>query len=353
MEENNKINVRRLMGAILLAFFAVGTLGYVQYLASVAWIGIVRQFQHFLYFYAAWAIGLAIWYLVTLKKAPVKKAEMIVKIVFFVVIGLNAIYGAMLNYSDATFLGVLLMIFYAIACPWGKAGYRKHPYGGNNSTDSGSNKSNTATTNLPWYKTWWVWLVIIATIVFISGVFLIMTDGSFRSSGASTDPFAKSHKSSANTISVGYKKYKIKAVKTYRIGYIDKSWDGGTIKINKIKIYQTTKPYKYDSANDGKFQVNGFARIYMSVSAQDDISIYPSQGTYNYSNGEQHDADNGESWDGDINADVTKSGTITVPIEHLKSVSAIKNIRMKFTGNAQDTDDDSLDKTFDFTVDLK
>lgn len=165
----------------------------------------MRQFQHFLYFYAAWAVGLTIWYLVTLKKAPVKKAEMIVKIIFFVVIGLNTIYGVMLDYSDATFLGVLLMIFYAIACPWGKAGYRKHPYGGNNSTDSESNESNTATTNLPWYKTWWVWLVIVATSVFISGVFLIMTDGSFRSSSISTDPFAESHKSSANTINVGYK----------------------------------------------------------------------------------------------------------------------------------------------------
>lgn len=353
MEGSNKINVRRLVGSILLALFAVGTLGYAQYLATVAWIGIVRQFQHFLYFYAAWAIGLTIWDLVTLKKAPVKRAEMIVKIIFFVVIGLNAIYGAMLNYSDATFLGVLLMIFYSIACPWGKAGYKNHPYGGNNAPDSVSNESNKATTNLPWYKTWWAWLVIIATIVFISGAFLIMTDGSFRNSSTNSSPFAENHKSSANTISVGYKKYKIKAIKTYRIGYIDKSWDGGTVKINKIKIYQTAKPYKYDSANDGKFQVNGFARIYMSVSAEDDISIYPSQGTYNYSDGEQHDADSDENWDGNINNSVTKSGTITIPIEHLKSTSSIKSIRMKFDGNAQDTDDDSLDKTFDFTVDLK
>ncbi len=128
MKQNNSLNVRRLVGAILLALFAIGILGYSQSLLGIAWVGKVRQFQQFLYFYGAWAIGLAIWYFVTLKKTPNKKAELIVKVIFFVVIGLNAFYAAMLDYSDATIYGVVLMIIYAIGCPWGKAGYSKHPY---------------------------------------------------------------------------------------------------------------------------------------------------------------------------------------------------------------------------------
>lgn len=349
MEGKNKINVRRLVGASLLTIFALGTLIYAQALFEIAWVGIIRQYQHFLYFYAAWAVGLAIWYFVTIKSKPIKKAEIIVKIIFFFVIALNAIYAALLGDSNATFLAVLLMICYAAGCPWGKLGYKKHPYNESTSEPTDSQHSSS----LPWYKTWWAWLVIVATIIFVSGAFIIMTDGSFRNSDNSTDPFEESHKSAANTINVDYKKYKIKAVKTYNINYTDKSWDGGSIKINKIKIYQTAKPYKFDSANDGNFKVNGFARIYMTIKAQGDINIYPTQGTYNYSNGEQHEVDSSENWDGKINADVIKSGTVTLPIEHLSSTSSIKNIRMKFEGYDQDEDDDSLDKDFDFTVDLK
>lgn len=350
MGENKKINVRRLVGAILLTLFTIVTLSYAEYLLQGAWIGIVRQFQQFLYFYSAWSIGLAIWYFVTLKKRPNKKAELIVKIIFFVVIGLNAVYGLMLNYSDATFLGVLLIICYSVGCPWGKIGYKNHPY---LEVAINNQRMQSKSISLPWYKTWWVWLIIIATIVFISGSFFIITDGSFRNSSSSSDSFTNNSQTNANTISLNYKKYKIKAVKTYHIGYSDKSWNGGTVRIDKIKIYQTAKPYKFDSSNDGKFTVDGFARIYMTIKAQEDIEIYPTEGTYSYSDGEQHDVDSMENWDGKINADSIKSGTITVPIEHLSSTSSIKSIRMKFDGNSQDDDDDSLDKSFDLTVDLK
>lgn len=342
------------MGAILLTLFALGTLIYSQSLFEIAWVGIVRQYQHFLYFYSAWGIGLAIWYFVTLTGRPIKKAEIIVKIIFFVVIVLNAIYAAMLDESNATFLGILLMICYSVGCPWGKSGYKSHPYRDITVNASNENKTKSrSVSTLPWYKTWWAWLVILATIVFISGAFFIMTDGGFRNSANTSDPFANNEKHSADKISVDYKNYKIKAVKTYIVNYTDRSWDGGTIKINKIKIYQTTKPYKFDSSNDGKFMIHGFARIYMAVKAQDDITIMPTQGTYSYSDGEQHEVDDNEDWDGDVNANVAKSGTITVPIEHLSSTSSIKSIRMRFKGYSQDDDDDSLDKDFDLTIDLK
>lgn len=358
MEQNNTLNVRRLVGAIFLTLFAVGILGYSQYLQGIAWVGMVRQFQQFLYFDGAWAVGLAIWYFVTLKKTPNKKAELIVKIIFFVVIISNAIYGALLDYTDALFYGAFLIICYAIGCPWGKKGYRKHPYAEamskQNEDKQKKTEAHNSSSTQAWYKTWWVWIIIVLSILVILMGFFILTDGSFRNS-SDDSPF-ESQQTKTNkdqSINVDYKDYQIKAVKTFRINYTDHSWDGGDIKINKVNIYQTKKPYKFDSANDGKFTIHGFARIYMTVNADDDISIYPTDGTYSYSNGEQHEVDSSENWDGNINDGSKKSGTVTVPIEELSSTSSLKSIRMKFDASSQDTDDDSLDKTFDLTIDLK
>lgn len=354
MEQNNTLNVRRLVGAILLAIFAVGIIGYSQYLLGIAWVGRVRQFQQFLYFDGAWATGLAIWYFVTLKRPANKKAELIVKIIFFIVIGLNAIYGAILDYSDAAVYGVALMIFYAIGCPWGKLGYRKHPYQDVDvpADDKQAVKTAQPVSHKPWYKTWSTWVIIVLSILVISMGFFILTDGSFRDSSDS-DANTSQNTNNGHTLSVDYKKYQIKAMKNYRVDYTDHSWDGGDVRINKVIIYQTAKPYMFSSSNDGKFNIHGFARIYMTVKADDDVSIYPTQGTYNYSDGEQHGVDSSESWDGDINDGTTKSGTVTIPIQHLKNTSSLKSIRMKFDASAQDDDDDSLDKTFDLTVDLK
>ena len=354
MKPNNTLNVRRLVGAILLAIFAVGIIGYSQVLLGIAWVGRVRQFQQFLYFYGAWAIGLAIWYFVTLKKPANKKAELIVKIIFFIVIALNSIYGAMLDYSDATIYGIILMIIYAAGCPWGKLGYRKHASQDVmvSTENNQSEKIAQSPQNRPWYRNWSTWVIIVLSILVISMGFFILTDGSFRDSTSTTVDSNQTTKDD-HILKVDYKSYKIKAIKTYRVNYTDHSWDGGDVTIKKVVIYQTVKPYKYDSSNDGKFMIHGFARIYMSVKADDDISIYPTQGTYSYSNGEQHDADSMENWDGDINDGITKSGTITVPIQNLKSTSSLKSIRMKFDASAQDSDDDALDKTFDLTIDLK
>lgn len=353
-KEKNTINSRRLVGAILLTMFALGTLVYTQSLQGVAWVGIIRQYQQFLYFYIGWSVGLAIWYLVTLTKNPNRRAELIVKIIFLVVIIGNVLYAAMLDFSNASFLGVVLLICYAIGCPWGKIGYRSCPY--SDITDASAQQQsiqiNNSANNSSWYETWWIWLVIVVAIIIISGLFVILTDGSFRDSNNNFSAPTSSN-SNANTISVDYKRYKFKAMKTYKINSTDNSWQGGSVKINKVVIYKTAKPYKFSFSSDGKFRVNGFVRIYMTVKSKEDITINPTQGTYSYSDGEQHEVDSSEDWDGDINQDITKSGTITVPIQKLPSTSYIKNIRMKFDAYSQDDSDDSLDKKFDLTVDLK
>lgn len=128
--ENHTLNVRWLVGGILMAIGAVGGFTEAQSVSGAAMFGVIREYQQFLYFGAAWALGLAIWYLVTLKKPTSKKAELIVKIIFYIVIGANAIFAFAEDMSNAGVYLVILIIVYSCACPWGKAGYKKHPYVG-------------------------------------------------------------------------------------------------------------------------------------------------------------------------------------------------------------------------------
>jgi predicted membrane channel-forming protein YqfA (hemolysin III family) len=135
--QENTLNVRRLVGGIFLAIGAVSSFFTASSYSSSAMFGVVREFQQFVYFFAAWGLGLAIWYLVTLKKAPNRKAEKIVKIIFFIVVGVNVIFAFMNDMATAGGIGIALIIAYSIGCPWGKQGYAKHPY----PTESDSKKA--------------------------------------------------------------------------------------------------------------------------------------------------------------------------------------------------------------------
>lgn len=66
VNKENTLNVRRLVGAIS---------GFVeaQSVSSLAMFGRIRDYQGFLYWFAACGIGIAIWYFVTLKSQPNKK----------------------------------------------------------------------------------------------------------------------------------------------------------------------------------------------------------------------------------------------------------------------------------------
>lgn len=344
VQKKNSLIVRRLIGAILLALFAMFDLGYCLSLMQDAWVGIVRQFQLFLYFYGAWSIGISIWYFVTLTKAPNKTAELIIKIIFSILVLSNVIYSAAINYSNATALGIVLLICYAIGCPWGPAGYKNNPY------PSFLSRQNVR----PWYQAWWFWLTfVLAVVVAIFLGFVIDGDLNKNTVHLNQNGTVERSPRPANEITVSYHHYRIKAIKTYQVNYDDQSWSGGSLRISKIKVYQTARPYLYSTANDGRVRAQGFIRIYMTVHAKDDINVEPTDGTYSYSDGEQYEADAAEDWDGDLNRGVIKSGTITLPVQKLSSVKALKNIRMKFDVSAQDSNDDSLDKTMDRNIALK
>lgn len=171
---------------------------------------------------------------------------------------------------------------------------------------------------------------------------------------ASSTASSSSKTTKKNTIEVNYEKYEVKDSKTYKVNYSDTSWAGTNVTVNSVTVYKLAKAYKYDSANDGNFDVNGFVQINMSVLPTRDISIYPTQGTLVLDNGEQHEADSDESWDGDIAASATKTGNITVPVSSLDSSSSIGSLRFKFDGNYEtdDYDDENSDHDYDMSINL-
>ncbi len=155
---------------------------------------------------------------------------------------------------------------------------------------------------------------------------------------------------SAKTFTLDYTNYSVKSTKTHKVNVSDNNWAGVNLKINKIQLIKLSKKYKYKSANDGTFNINGFIRVHYIVHTGDkDISIYPTQGTYSLSNSEQHEADSMESWDGDISSHVKKSGWVTIPV---KNISDIKSVRAKFDANyeSNDIDDDNQYYTYDITA---
>ena len=228
----------------------------------------------------------------------------------------------------------------------------------------------------PFYKQWWAVTIAFIFVFFVGYIFgspVSSSDdsndeasvaSSSKSSSKSTTDDKSSGKNNAKktlddkssgknnakkTLTVSYKNYEISSEKTFKPNYTNNSWAGGSVSVDSITLYKTAKAYNYDSANDGKFTIQGFMQIHYVIKTKADVSVYPTQGTYIYSNGEQHGADSTESWDGDISKNVTKQGMVTVPVE---KISSVNSVRVKFDASGQDFSDDSLDHDFDFTITL-
>lgn len=194
----------------------------------------------------------------------------------------------------------------------------------------------------PWYKRWWLWVIVVIAVLLLIGLF-----GSGKDSSSDSGSGSNTQIASPSKITVDYDDYNVKSSKTYKLNYTNDDWDEANVKINKVTVYKLSKPYKFDSANDGKFNINGFIKLNMSIKANDDISIYPQQGTAVIGD-EQEDAV-GESWDGDINKGAQKSGEVYIPIKDLKKPTDISNIRFKFSGNNQN----NMESDHDYDLTLK
>ena len=214
----------------------------------------------------------------------------------------------------------------------------------------------------PFYKQWWAVTIAFIFVFFVGYIFgsaasssddsndeASVASSSKSSSKSTTDDKASGQNYAKKTLTVSDKKYELSSETSFKPNYTNNSWAGGSVSVDSITLYKTAKAYNYDSANDGKFTIQGFMQIHYVIKTKADVSVYPTQGTYIYSNGEQHGADSTESWDGDISKNVTQQGTVTVPVE---KISNVNSVRVKFDASGQDFSDDSLDHDFDFTITL-
>ena len=144
----------------------------------------------------------------------------------------------------------------------------------------------------PWYKRWWFWVIVVIVALFLIGS-LTGNNESKSSSGSGSN----TQTTSPSRITVDYDDYKVQSSKIYKLNYSNTDWDKADVKINKVTVYKLSKPYEFDSVSDGKYDINGFIKLDMTIKANGDISIYPQQGTAVIGS-EQEDAV-GESWDGD------------------------------------------------------
>lgn len=219
---------------------------------------------------------------------------------------------------------------------------------------------NTYVEMKPWYKKWWAWLLAVIVVIFIFGAFggsnsksnsSSKQNKTEKSTGHATTNNEKGESSTSKAITVNYKDYNVSNGKTYSTNYTDTAWGPANVKVTKVVVYTLSKPAQYKSANDGAFEAQGFVRLYFTVKANRDLSIYPTQGTYIFNGSEQHQADSMEGWDGDISNGVTKTGSVTVPI---KDASNLKTIRAKFDAdyNTDNYDDDNSNHSYDFTLNL-
>lgn len=201
-------------------------------------------------------------------------------------------------------------------------------------------------------------VIMLASILLVS----LNLTGCGSSSSSSNDTAktessaVKSSKEEKTITYDGYEKLAVSSEKNYNTNFSDTSWSPATIKVNKVTIYKLVKPYKIDSSSEGKYEAQGMIKIDYDITANQDCSLYPLQGTYSFNNGEQHeDVESSNNWDGDFNKGSNKKGSVMIPVKQLNNVDNIKTIRVKFDGSYEtnNSDDDNSFHTYDFTLNLQ
>lgn len=197
----------------------------------------------------------------------------------------------------------------------------------------------------PWYKKWWVWVLLVVLVFCICGA--------IGSCGSDDDSSSSDSSSSSNYIKLDGQKIEYTKSKKYKIkNGSDTSWADGTTTLNSATVYKLKDGFTYGSKR-GRKSVQGMLAINLTIKALKDIDVDVDSGTVSIpSINEQHDVETKNDWD-EIDKGMSKNGTVYVPIYKLKNVDSIKSFRFKFDGESEDTDDDNFDHTFDITVDLK
>lgn len=211
--------------------------------------------------------------------------------------------------------------------------------------------------NKVWYRNKAYWISIVAVLVgftLISDVVVFHTAKAvYHSVGSSELTFAHNNDRPAKakgTVKLTYHSYKYAQKKTYQINQDENSWDHADVKINSVTIYKLVKNYK-EVGLDVKTG-NCIMLINMTVKANQDVNIYPTQGTISTNNGLQANVMMGDDdFDGAIDGGVSKTGDAVVVFNNVNKIADIKKLRFKFDGFSK-SDDDASSKNYDFSIKL-
>lgn len=209
-------------------------------------------------------------------------------------------------------------------------------------------KTYEVKTKKPWYKRWWVWVLVVIAAIFIIGA--IAGGGDDDSDSASDVPSQQTTKK--NYVSLDGQHIYYTHSKKYKMNNsTDSSWSAATAKVNSVTVYKTDKGYTYGSKRGHK-KVQGMLAVNVTVKAIKDIDVMMDSATISIpSINEQHDIETKEDWD-DIDKGISKTGTVYAPIYKLSNVKNVKSLRFKFDCEQDDTDADDFDHTYDMNINL-
>ncbi|WP_409022637.1 CD20-like domain-containing protein [Dellaglioa sp. P0083] len=201
-------------------------------------------------------------------------------------------------------------------------------------------------------------LAIIGTVLsIVSIIIVLMTQSAYSNALDKIDPSVSSSDSNSEkkskSLTIDYNDYSFSKSKDYSIDVSDNNWANTKVKVDKVTVYKLAKNYTYKSTNDGTFNIEGFVKLHFSIAPGRDIAAYPTQGTAIFDNGEQHEADSSETWDGDISKSAVKDGSVVIPVKSLKDVTSLTNIRFKFDANYDTDDYDDSNSTHHYDLNLK
>ncbi|NRO05396.1 hypothetical protein [Lactobacillus helveticus] len=206
-------------------------------------------------------------------------------------------------------------------------------------------KNYVVKTKKPWYKRWWVWVLVIVAVFIVIGAIAGSGDDD-DSSDSSTSQTTKK-----NYVRLDGEKIYYTSSKKYKVNTTDTSWSAATAKVNSVTVYKTDEGYTYGSKR-GHNKVQGMLAVNVTVKALKDIDLSMDSATISIpSINEQHDIETKDEWD-DLDKGISKTGTLYAPIYKLSNVKDIKSLRFKFDAEQEDTDADDFDHTYDMNINL-
>lgn len=170
--------------------------------------------------------------------------------------------------------------------------------------------------------------------------------------GRSSDPA-----DSAKSVPVNHISYPIISSNAYSLDAFDNSWAGANVTIDQVNVIKT----KAFEDKRTKKMYEGVVLVHFKIRAAREITIYPTRGFLNTSDGQHEvaDASSSDQFDGTFSAGKEKEGFVLWTIPKMSSPSSIKSLQIVFSADYKLTDDSKLaatqgfsNKTYNFKISL-